>query len=338
MANILITGMTSPQTSSRLGEKSLSFARAIYDIASENGHNVAFVVPSISMRRDDFNRYDMIIVGVAPPLSIVSSRAYAALHVIDELIGDPRLMFLVDTSAPERITANLRAIEKDFSTMTREFHSKRPNYEAVVLNDKLQMKIRNALSFLAMGEWPSTIVPAMPWTDAAQIAGALPSGVDASTVIGINPDSYYLKKNVRNSERNIVNRWVVDSPGTKWSELVAKTLTYPQVPMKMNKGTTDSGVYERIRDSVGVLLSPDNNGTLQWSHRWAQALNANTPIASDWRTTSMLGESWSHLGAGIEAMSPIDLYELSTSQRIEYAEAIPTRDSVMESLQQTIGA
>jgi hypothetical protein len=246
-------------------------------------------------------------------------------------------MFLIDTPAPARITANLRAVEKDFSTIIKQFHSSRPGYESVVLIDKVRSRLASAVSFLANEKWPKTLYPAMPWTDVSTYENALPTGASRSSLVGINPDSYYMKRNKGTGDRTTVNQWVIDNPKTKWASLTTQTLTMPTVPMKLNKGMTDKNVYERVACSVGALISPDDTGGLSWSHRWVQALNANTPIASDWRVTSMLGSAWSHLAAGIEQMSAVDLYELSISQRIEYADAIPTRDTVSELLQQAIG-
>jgi hypothetical protein len=107
--------------------------------------------------------------------------------------------------------------------------------------------------------------------------------------------------------------------------------------MKSKRSADDNDVFDLISKSIGSLLSPSKDGLVWWSHRWVQSLNAATPIASEWRVTSKVGSAWSHLAAGIEEMSYIDMYELAVSQKEEFIASIPSRDTVKEKLETTLG-
>ena len=300
------------------------------------GHGVEWVEPSVHLKKDDLARFDVILLGIAPVLSVTSNKAYGVLSMIHALDGDPRLRFFIDAPEPARITANLRAVEKDFSTLVKPFYSLRRHYKDLS-DESVKLAIAGGVNRLAASEWPLTVYPAMPWSNDVQVADKLPNGA-ASAVVGITVDPYYVSRQTRPIEKGKTRRWVVDaSRGSKWTTNTLNSLSLPHEMMKMNRGATDVDVLERINGSTGSIIGPGIDGALWWSHRWAQSLNSLTPVASDWRVTSSIGSSWSHLAASIEEMSHIDNYELSVSQRKEYISALPSQDNVKEKLETTLG-
>lgn len=328
--------MTSPQSSKRLNEKSLSFAGALASILENSGHIVEWSEPSVFFAKDDLKKFDVILLGIAPALSVTSNKAYGVLSMIDLLKGDNRLRLFIDTPEPARITANLRALEKDVSQVFKSFYSLRKQYRDVATSDVVKSSIADGADRLRSSEWPLTLYPATPWSDDKEVASKLPAGA-ASSVRGIFVDSFYINPGISRINGDKVRRWLIDTEKTKWSASTTHTLCLPHHPMKENKGVADDTVFERIARSIGSLISPTVDGQLWWSHRWAQSMNAHTPVASDWRVTSTLGSAWSHLAAGIEEMSYIDMYELSVSQKEEYMKSLPSRDTVKEKLETTLG-
>lgn len=336
MKKILITGMTSPQSSRRLNEKSLSFAGALSSILEDSGHAVEWAEPSVFFTKEDLKGFDVILLGIAPALSVTSNKAYGVLSMIDLLGDDDRLRLFIDTPEPSRITANLRALEKDISQIFKSFYSLRKHYRDVVPNESVKSAIANGVDRLRSSEWPSTLYPATPWSEDLEVAAKLPERA-VDSLSGVFVDSYYVRQDIARISADKVRRWLIDTTKTKWAERTTHTLSLPHHPMKENKGATDEAVFNGIARSIGSLISPTGDGQLWWSYRLAQSMNATTPIASDWRVTSKIGSSWSHLAAGIEEMSYIDMYELSVSQKEEYIKSLPSRDIVKEKLETALG-
>jgi hypothetical protein len=336
VAKILIAGMTSPQSSRRLNSKSMSFSGAVERILEKNGHRVDWVNVGINSTRKDVDVYDVVILGVAPALSVTSNKAYGVLSMLDLMWDDERLKLIVDTPTPSSITANLRAVRRDSSRLFSEFYYARKQYEDVVLNLKAKSRVLSAVERMSEDKWPTTLYPTTPWTDSSLIAGKLPSGAKEA-VTGVCVDSYFLSETAPAPSGVVTRNWAVDTKSTKWAQSAISSLRYPHELMKVRRTPDDEAVSNMIASSFGALISPNNDGTISWSTRWFQSMNVGTPIASDWKLTSTIGKSWSHLAAGIEEMSMIDRYELSLSQMIEYSDVIQSKDEVLNTLQTKLG-
>lgn len=334
MAKVAITGATSHHSSLQINERSLSFPGAVRSILEFHGHEVDFIEPSIGMTKKHFKGYDAVLVGVSPPLSVTANKTYGALASIGLLSGDSRLRFFVDTPNLGSITANVRAIAKDFSTLTRDFYSKRVGYKDLVTDEKVRGSVEKAIDFLLSTQWPETLYPAMPWSSNLEVVDSIPM---VEKVAGIHVDSHYVRHAIPDINAQKQKRWAADTAKTKWAISTTSSLRFPHVTMKQNKASKDADVSETIARSIGALISPLDDGRIWWSSRWSQALNAATPVASDWRITSKMGTSWSHLAAGIEEMSHIDMYELSVSQKEEYINSMPSQDTVKKLLENTLG-
>lgn len=328
--------MTSPQSSKRLNNKSLSFAGAISKVLELNGHHVDWAAPSVNNTRKEYEKYDAILIGVAPPLSVTANKAYGVLRLIDLLHSDSRLTLFVDSPNMASISANLRAIEKDKSRLFTSFYSLRKEYEAVVINMKAKNSVLSAIEFLTNEQWPTTLVPTTPWSSIQDVSIALGDNA-ATSVVGVCVDSLFVEPFIKLFHGDKKRRWLLNAEKTKWAEATLHSLVLPHAAMKKKRSDDDESVFARMQSSFGVLISPEDNGTISWSYRWVQALNAGVPVASDWKITSTIGQAWSHLAAGIEEMSEIDRYELSVLQRHEYASSIPSKDTVTSTIQRNLG-
>jgi hypothetical protein len=328
--------MTSPQSSRRLNAKSMSFTGAIVNILENLGHHVEWGSPSVSVSKKDFDNYDIIIIGVAPPMSIASNNAFSALNMVDLLWDDERLRLLVDSPSPESILANLRAVDRESFRMFANFYAQRKQYAEVMSNPKVQEKIISATRKLFAKTWPTTLYPTTPWSDMSSVSTKLPKGAQSS-LASLCIDSYYLSSTAALSSSTVTNSWAVDTKTTKWALSTMSSLMFPTALMKPVRTADDDTVQKVLSTSYGALISPTNNGAIPWSYRWAQAMNSGTPIASDWKITSSIGSSWSHLAAGIEEMSLIDRFELSVSQMADYLNAIPPKNMATNTLQTTLG-
>lgn len=315
----------------------MSFTGAIAKILEDSGHNVEWGVPPVSATKKNFDKYDVIIAGVAPPMSITSNNAYGALNAIDVLWNDERLKLLIDSPHPESISANLRAVDRDSARMFSDFYTQRRQYGEVISNSKVRERLVSATDKLLNSAWPTTLFPTMPWSDMSVISSKLPKSAQMS-LASLCIDSYFLSSVAPLSSSTVTNSWAIESRATKWLLSTLSSLTFPVVQMKPTRFANDSTVSNVLSTSYGALISPNDDGTIAWSYRWVQAMNSGTPIVSDWKITSRIGSSWSHLAAGVEEMSLIDRFELSVSQMAEYSESIPSKNLVVQTLQTTLGA
>lgn len=336
MANVLITGMTAPQSSRSLNARSLSFTGAVSLILEDAGHSVNWIEPSVFLSKKDLRDYDVILLGIAPLLSITSSKAYGVLHMINVLSKDSRVRYLIDSPEPARITFNLRAVQRDYSQLTKEFYRLRKHYREAVDNETINKSIAAGVNHLTASEWPTTVYPAMPWSIDAEVAAKMPENAGTS-LVGIHADAFLVEEKISRIDSQKIRRWLIDTDKTKWSTSTTSSLRFPHTPMKTRRSSTDTDVFEDISSSIGTLLSPSIDGLVWWSYRWAQSMNAMTPIASDWKVTGSIGNAWSHLAAGIEEMSYIDMYELSVSQKAEYLDSLPSRGTVKQTLETSLG-
>jgi hypothetical protein len=95
--------------------------------------------------------------------------------------------------------------------------------------------------------------------------------------------------------------------------------------MKWHKGWSDEQVFAQIASGIGSLISPYQTGGTWWTYRLIQSLNASTPVATDWRESQAIGDSWTYLASHIETFSLEARVELAHAQRDEYMKAVPSR-------------
>lgn len=319
--------MTAQQYSSTVATKSLSFAGIVASALNESGCSVDIAEPSVLWTDEFLSQYEKVLVGVAPPLSVAANGAYGALSTISRMNNDRKLALFVDAPEPWKIFANLRAIMKDETTLFRAFYSKRKGYKEVTGKKATRSAVLKAVAALDSNQWPTTLFPALPWnSDPTEFPG-VPETASAS-MIPVFVDSMIISKEMNfNSSR--LRRWIIENDSTRWAKNTIKTLATPSVSVKEQKIRTSADLHSAMNSSIGAIIGPHGDKMTWWSTAYSHAINACTPVATDWRVSGSIGNAWNHLASGIEEMNQIDQYELAVTQKIQYLESIPTKDSIM---------
>lgn len=329
MANILVTGMTASHTSETANERSLSFPGVLALALETQGHTVTLSAPDITWTTEDLERYDKVIVGVAPITSVAAGNTYGGLHVIDILWGDQRLALMVDAPRPLQIGASLRSIAGTPSNLVKPFYSKRRGY-AQASEEKTTERLLSVVTRLLEEKWPLTIYPSLPWHDNETVAAQfLPNAIDS--LLGLNVDVFLISPKPP-EEHSRVARWVVDDLSSPWVEKLIPTIGHPVKPMREKRTDTDNEVSARMSEAIGAIVSPHKEGTW-WSYRIMQALNNGTPVVANWRETGTIGESWQVLPSAIESLRLQELADLAWNQLDDYVKSIPSREEANKLLQ-----
>jgi hypothetical protein len=288
-------------------------------VLDELGHDVVMIDPDINATEDDISQYDSVLVGIAPITSLSANKAYGALNVIDVAASAGKLTLLVDAPQPTQILSSLRAVESVPSNLTKDFYRNRKAYRDACIPD-VQSRLLNTVSSLLNDDWPVTIYPALPWST-PNAFNKLPDNI-VNSLKGIALDSHLIRDNKTDSTGSHLAQW-------------AATVVNDVVPMRKNKGSTDEQVDEIMSASIGSLISSHRDGTW-WTYRYAQSLSNLTPIATEWRESGTLDDSWSLLASSIEHMSVESRAELATEQRNTYISAINDKKTSARLLASTV--
>lgn len=332
---ILISGMTAAQSSRRFNDSNMSFAGALSSIVEDKKTRVDWIDPSPLWTKKDVSDYDVILLGVAPVLSLTANKAYGTLSLIDTLKNDSRLTLFIDAPEPGKIHANLRAVVRNSDTLFKDLYVKRKWHQAAKSESKVRSRIIRAVEFLANDRWPQTIYPKLPWDAGSPDIPGVPENI-LTSMTGVDVDCAYVGDLTFGDTRSTA--WAADSTKTKWMSNIEKQLMYPNVAMKMHRTWNDSMVITNIGRSIGALIGPHNDKVVWWSPRFVQSLNTATPVVTEWRSSSALGDAWSHLATSIELMSAVDRYELAVTQRLQYHGRILDSTSAADAIHKEIGA
>lgn len=332
MSTILLTGMTASQASPSANSKSRQFAHSLYSALTSAGHTVNWTDPEITWQSQDLEqKYDAVLIGVAPLTSLAANRTYGALSLISTAFNSAKTCFFIDAPEPAQIIDSLESVARGKSNLFKPFYSYRKHYNEV-LNSTHRARIDTAIHLLSSQRWPLTLYPKLPWEQKPLSLNAEQTGLP----FGINLDAFAVMKNRPFvSERE--NVWAIDSYRTKWALSVAKGLVYPTTPMRQSKGSTDSDVNEIMDAALGSIISPQKSGGTWWTNRYPQALNALSPIATEWRESSHIGDAWNYLPAAIEGLSAKERLDLSHTQKEQYLAAVNTTDSALYELESLLG-
>lgn len=335
MAKVLLTGMSAPQASAKANSSNRGFASLINEALISAGHDVVWTDPNIRFTKEMADEFDSVLVGISPITSLGANRVYGALGVIGALLeyAPEKLSLLVDAPNVSQIDVSLRSVLGAPESLIKPFYSYRKDYLTVKNSPELQTKLLGVIEYLLSNEWPTTIYPALPWKSDSVVASRLPAGAGAK-LVGINLDSLVLTQPEDSFER--AEKWSVDDLSSKWSKTVIATLANPCSPMRLTKGSTDVDAGNQIARSMGVLISPDKKQETWWSYRYIQALNTQTPIASNWYETQELGDAWTILAASIESYSEDKRRLIAIAQRESYSNSIPDRIEAVKNLQSAL--
>jgi hypothetical protein len=328
MAKIFLTGMTAPQTSEKVNQNSRTFSSILNEVLSSAGHQVTWSAPSVTTTESDLDSFDAVLVGLAPVGSLTSHKIYGALNVIDLAKKSGKLTLFLDLPNASLITSSIKSVVNNPESFTKPFFSKRKEYDFVVADPEVEARLFSVLKSLNEEEWPTTIYPRLPWSEISDIKL---SPIAKKNLEGVNLDSFYVTE-IPNVSKNKAEKWSVDIYND-WSNRTIKTLSLPTVAMKWHKGATDSEVMEQISRSIGVIIAPDKRDGTWWNYRYVQALNSNTPIATDWGASQRLSEPWAVLASAIDTMSQSKRDLIARAQKEIYLSNVGSQKSALNRLQ-----
>ena len=331
---VLICGMTASQSSQALSRRNFSFAGSIDYALTKDGHEVVWADPSVLWTKKDFDEYDVVLAGVAPMLSMTANKTYGILALIATLYGSKKLRLFVDAPEPTKIHASLRSIDKENSRLVKQLYSSRKEFKEVTQNKKSKDKVLAGAKILLSEKWQKTIYPKLPVDQCVSDSPGIPESM-SSSFSGVNLDSIFIEDGM--ALKNRQNYWIVGNTKAKWCIDTAEHLMYPTDVAKESRTWTDEHVVEKVSNSLGVLIGPHNDKLLWWSPLFIQAMNALTPIATEWRISSAIGKDWNHLAAGIEEMSALDRYEIAVAQREQYVNVVRNPVHAVNHLKGEIG-
>jgi hypothetical protein len=334
MSKILLTGMTAPQSSVKANLRNVSFSSAINLALTEAGHEVVWEDPNIKATKEELDKYDSVIVGIAPITSLSANKMYGALNIIKLMWGSNKLTLLADAPNISQIFTTLRSIETNPNNLTKNFFSTKKNYSTVVTNEEIKSNILQAISYLLEKNWPTTLVPVLPWKLEYSDKELNLSLEAKKSIVYLNLDSYLISDSVKNEEKS--PKWSADQPNSPWTKKICNTINLPVSPVKINKGSTDSEIADQISRSIGLLISPYKNEGTWWSYRYVQAINSLTPVATLWEESGALGHEWNLLAATIESMSEEKRDLVAIAQRESYIAKIPTKNQCKTVLEKVL--
>lgn len=334
MAKILLTGMTAPQVSRKAHAKSLSFAGVLNDVLTNMGHDVTWDEPELSSMDIAFRQYDAVIVGLAPITSLSANRAYGALSIINTLWSTDKLFMFIDAPTVSQIGVSLKATLTTPENLIKDFFSYRKGYAEVKNSPAYQSIMMSAINKLMSEDWPPTFYSALPWSKDSDVYASLPETV-GNCLVPVHVDTFLLDSDLVLGEASS-DKWVYDLPTPHWTKKQLKMVRFPGSPMKMTKGDTDIDVVRQISRSVGALISSDKRQGTWWTSRYSQALNAKTPVVTEWTESSVLGAPWAVLAASIEELTPEQRTQLAVEQKNAYIAALPAKIEVTKTLNETM--
>lgn len=326
---VLVTGCSSSQTSQSVARKIPTFTGLLVQSLFEAGHEVVWDTPSMRLTEKQLSQYDTVVVGLTSPTSITAYRLYGALSIIDRARSVTNLKYLIDAPEPYKLWNGLRAMAQNPEKLVKDFYSRRSEFHIVTKKEELS-RIQFVVEDLYKNNWNSVIVPSFPWFKNSNITNHIPN-ISDELIEPICLDSVVFR-NLSDSGLHIksdVSGWSYDSK-TQWVNKISKTLIRETSPMVVSKTADNYSVLSNLNKSIGSLISVYKNNEPWWSVNLSQSLYVKTPVVTDWKHTSYLGDSWSILAHSIEEMSGSERMQLAISQEKDYKKAISTYEETLE--------
>ena len=152
---ILLTGMSSSQTSPKANERNLTFTGVLNKIFTDLGYEVTWRASDINWSRWDLEEsYDAVFVGVVPPTTVSANKAYGALGVIEQLWGSNKLNIVMDWPQQWLIEPSLRSVIAKPQSLIKPFSAKGDQYRESV--PQIDRQVR-ACHILLNSKWPNTL-------------------------------------------------------------------------------------------------------------------------------------------------------------------------------------
>jgi hypothetical protein len=327
---VLLTGCSAPQSSQGLNTRLPTFSGLVRNALSYAGHDVVWVTPSIDMSEEYLSQFDVVLVGLTPPTSLSSYRLYGALSVIDRARKVSNVKYIVDAPEPYKLWAGIRAIANNPDDLVKNFYSKRSEFDKAI-NPANLSRIQSVVSGLYESTWEQTLCPSLPWSKKENIIKHIPNILEDSLDL-LCLDAFLLTAVEDSSAlymKSESNYWSTNQK-TSWVKGLEKTLKNKIHPMASNKWATNTSILTNINKSIGSVISVYKNDEPWWSVNLSQSLYVNTPVVTDWKQTSYLGESWSMLAHNLEDMSVTERISVAVKQKNEYIKVLPDFNESVE--------
>jgi hypothetical protein len=332
---ILVTGSTAAHVSVKKNTDTKTFSGLVLRALEESGADVVWREPSVTMSKGFLSGFDAVLVGLAHLNSTSAHRIYGALSVIQYASELGSLRLMIDAPEPKKVWAGLRAAHNDPKVLTKDFYAKRREYADVTQNPVVLDRLHAAVSTLYTSPWPRTIYPRLPWMSYPSVSTYVPN-VAPDRLFGVSVDAALLSPEHVQPPIGDGDYWVADTLSSPWTAGMRALVHNRIIAARGSKWETDERVSERMRKSLGLLMSVHKFGDPWWTPMLAMSLNAGVPVVTDWRLSSYLGPAWSTLAGAVEDLSPEGRYELARQQLDAYQSAIPTWEDTVKLVRNTM--
>ena len=323
--NILVTGMTSAQT-----REDGTIAGYIAKTLRSQGHDVTVAKPSLAESLEG-KIWDHVFVGLAPLHGLGSSSMYGALGLIGSHWMSDRVTLYLDDIDAGKIGSGLRLFDRDNWRLTKPFYSYKREYTLAMEQPArgLLLDTIKALVHNEPDDYPNMLVPAFSFNKAFEAAKMVSFSASQNVSVvdfGDMVEPYELDPEITREE--VSAELGIDGPywATEWEShgaLIRRmgTHTWPVV-----KAPSDTLSADYIAHASGVLIP-----TGSWHEAFSKTIALGLPIATDWRSQAVMGESFEILPQDLEILRKRDLEILIQSQRDEF-ESRPTAGSGQKAL------
>lgn len=326
---ILLTGATASQTTT---DRKPTFSAFLFDSLTSAGNEVHFASkPSVAMRVADIKKYDKVIVGIAPPTSVTAYQVYPSFALAGKAWKAGNLELFIDAPEPHKIQASINSCHSGKSDLTKDFFSRRKGYSDYKFDSKVREEVDRFIELLATEKWPNTYYPAFPWCTPDEYQSSLNMG--RYSIVPLYPDSWMMSKDyVSTEDATKSTYWTADNGSTAWVKNLKKHLTNEVVLSQQGRGSTEQDIVDRVRGSIGSIVSVYRGGQPWWSPLLAYSLSVDVPVVTDWRLTDYMGSEWGMLATTVESLSHNMRYELANAQKTTYLKNIPPWERQAERL------
>lgn len=321
---ILFTGMASSHCSPVNNVSFFSTVAKAVDTFSET----TWAAPKISWTKDYLDSFDLIFFGFIPPTALSANKIYGAMHVLGLMFDSPKLKLVVDGHQVWQYKNSIEMVKRDVSSLFSSFYSKRAEYSSAKDSSNRQY-IDLASEYFSSDVWPITYYPKLPWTSHEKAVSSLGFGSKNSFVglsldpLLINPEPY--------STTTRGDFWSVDNHKSSWLKKLEPSIRRPVYPLKPGRLLTDKEAVASMRESLGLIIAPQDRGVGSWwSYRYIQALNSNTPVATNWIDAAGYNDSWSHLAYQIEDMDDTQRLLVAKNQLESYQASLQNRKQTID--------
>lgn len=324
MKKVLITGSTASQSSPEAHKRLTRFSGLLAESLELAGADVTFAEMSVGALPRDIEKYDSVVVGLAPISSLSAHRMYSALVVLGHALEQGKATLLFDAPEPHVALNSFKYVLENPSSLVKSLYQKRHGYWNVKNDFALMDSMLVSLEKISYSSVP-TIVPGLPYYSYTRSALGLPHPHYLSSLYQYNFDVKF--RDVNNIRLGSQSKyWLSENPKHKWSKSVGKTLSKPVLSLRRNAYDTNWNLIDRLHSSYGVLFNTYRDDIPWWSSSITLSFTAGVPVFSDWKVTSDLGNAWVGLPQNAEDMTHEERVALAVAQASQYFQACPDFD------------